>query len=399
MITIGLGVSSSVSVYKACEVLRGFQRRGCAVRVVMTANAARLVSPFLFGTLSGSKAIAGLFDEPSEWSVAHVALAKEISLLCVAPATANVIGKFAAGVADDALTTLYLAARCPVLIAPAMNEAMLDHAAVRANVEALRARGVRFVEPEPGYLACGDEGRGRLADPARIVEEGMALLGARATLRGRTVVVTAGPTREPLDPVRFVSNPSTGRMGFALAEEARDRGAEVRLVCGPGAAERPAGIAAVEVVTTAEMERAVADRAAGADVVVMAAAPADFGFARTFDRKVPKGELPPTVALAPTPDILRGLAARRRPGQVLVGFAAETGDAPGRAVAKMIDKGVDLMVANDVSEEGVGFGSDFNRVTLLRPGREPVTTGRLPKREIARRIWDEVEEILRARQG
>lgn len=398
MSTVVLGVSSSISIYKACEVLRGFQRGGCRVRVVMTANATRLVSPLLFDSLSGGKTVVGLFDRDVEWSVAHVSLAREAELLCVAPATANIIAKFAAGLADDFLSTFHLAVRCPVLLAPAMNTAMLEHPQTRANVDALRARGVAFVAPEAGYLACGDEGPGRLAEPSRIVEAGLALIRRGGSLSGRVVLVTAGPTREPLDPVRFLSNPSTGKMGYELAREARARGAEVILVSGPTTLPAPPGVAVDRAGSAAEMEAAVRRHFARADVVVMAAAVADFGFARIYPAKVRKGELPASLDIVPTPDILRGLAAEKG-GRILVGFAAETTDVLERAAAKLADKRLDLMVANDVSAPDAGFGSDFNRVTLLRPGREPRPSGRLTKREIAGLVWDAVEEIGRERQS
>ena len=273
-----LGISSSISAYKACEVLRGFQRAGYAVQVVMTRHATRLVTPLLLSTLSGRKTIVELFDETTDWSVAHVALAKEATLLCVAPATANVIAKFAAGIADDFLTTFYLAARCPVLVAPAMNEAMLLHPRTEANLARLKASGVTIVTPEAGYLACGDEGRGRLAEPAAVVAEGLRLMGRTRTLAGRKVLVTAGPTREPIDPVRFLSNPSSGKMGFALAAEAAARGADVVLVTGPATQPVPAGVGVVRVVTAEEMRRAVRRAYPKADVVIMAAAVSDFRF-------------------------------------------------------------------------------------------------------------------------
>ena len=254
---IALGVSSSIGIYKACEVLRGFQKNGLQVQVVMTKNATRLVSPLLFSSLSGLETIVDLFDEPAARTIGHVYLAKEISLLCVAPATANVLGKFANGVADDFLSTLFLAVRCPVLIAPAMNEAMFIHPRTQANIAVLRASGAEFVEPEQGYLACGDEGWGRLAEPEKIVREGLSLVGRTESLKGKTVLVTAGPTREFMDPVRFLSNPSSGKMGYELAAEAVRRGARVVLISGPSALLPPAGVKLQKVTTAAEMREAV----------------------------------------------------------------------------------------------------------------------------------------------
>ncbi len=391
--TVVLGISSSVSAYKACEVLRGFQRAGYAVQAVMTRNATRLVAPRLLSTLSGRRTIVELFDDATDWSVAHVALAREAALLCVAPATANVIAKFAAGIADDFLTTFYLAARCPILVAPAMNEAMLLHPRTRDNIARLKAAGVTVVEPEAGYLACGDEGRGRLADPAAIVEAGLRLMGRTRTLAGRKVLVTAGPTREPIDPVRFLSNPSSGKMGFALAAEAAARGADVVLVTGPSAEAEPAGVAVERVVTAEEMRRAVRRAWPKADVVVMAAAVSDFRFRRVLPRKARKAELAGPVELVPTPDILAELG-RAKGKKILVGFAAETGDLVARAAAKMKAKNVDLMVANDVRAKDAGFGADENRVTFLWPDGRKKSPPRGTKRAIGGLVWDEVEALL-----
>lgn len=391
--TVVLGIASSVSAYKACEVLRGFQRAGCVVQPVMTRNATRLVAPRLLSTLSGRRAIVELFDDATDWSVAHVALAREASLLCVAPATANVIAKLAAGIADDFLTTFYLAARCPVLVAPAMNEAMLLHPRTRDNLARLEAAGVTVVGPGTGFLACGDEGRGRLADPAAIVEAGLRLMGRARTLAGRKVLVTAGPTREPIDPVRFLSNPSSGKMGFALAAEAAARGADVVLVTGPSAEPEPAGVAVVRVGTAEEMRRAVGRAWPDVEVVVMAAAVSDFRFRRVLPRKARKAELAGPVELVPTPDILAELG-RTKGKRILVGFAAETGDLVARAAAKMKAKNVDLMVANDVRAKDAGFGSENNRVTFLWPDGRKKAPPRGTKREIGGRVWDEVEALL-----
>ncbi len=328
---IALGVSSSIGIYKACEVVRGFQKHGVDVRVVMTPNAARLVSPLLFSSLAGTRTIVDLFEEPDTRTIRHIELAKEISLLCVAPATANVIGKFAGGVADDFLSTLYLATRAAVLIAPAMNEAMYLDPQTQANMARLRSLGAEFVEPGQGYLACGDIGWGRLAEPEAIVAEGLRILARTASLEGRTVLVTAGPTREHLDPVRFLSNPSTGKMGYELAREAVARGARTVLVSGPTSLIPPAG-AKTEMVRTADEMRAACLKAfPKADVVVMAAAVSDFRFKETRAKKAAKSEIGTTLAdredpghpgpprreeeARPAPGRLRrGDARRRRPG-------------------------------------------------------------------------------------
>jgi len=393
MKTVALGVSSSIGIYKACEVLRGFQKEGCAVRVVMTPNATRLVSPLLFSALSGRDAVVETFDPGVTRSIGHISLAREISLLVVAPATANVIAKFASGLADDFLSTFFLAVRCPILVAPAMNEAMYLHPATQANLETLAARGVAFIEPEKGSLACGTEGWGRLAEPDKIVREGLRLMGRTERLRGKTVLITAGPTREFLDPVRFVSNPSTGKMGYALAEEALDRGARVILVSGPTHLVPPAGAELLRVKTTEDMKNAVDEAFPRTDVVIMAAAPADFAFEEIRSRKAGKASLSSSLAIRPTPDILQDLG-RRKGRAVLVGFAAETDDIEARAVRKMKAKALDLIVANDVGAEGIGFGWDENAVRMLWPSGEIRETGRMSKREISRVILDAVEDIL-----
>lgn len=389
---IALGVSSSIGIYKACEVLRGFEKAGFEVQVVMTKNATRLVSPLLFSSLSGLDTIVDLFDEPVARRVGHVALAKEISLYCIAPATANVIGKLAHGVADDFLTTLFLAARCPVLLAPAMNEAMYLHPRTQANIEALKALGVEFVEPDQGYLACGDEGWGRLAEPETIVREGLSFVGGGESLKGKVVLVTAGPTREFMDPVRFLSNPSSGKMGYELAREALRRGADVILVSGPATLPPPPGAKLERVTTAAEMKDAVLGAFPKADVVLMAAAVSDFRFKEVRPQKAKKADVAGTIAIERTEDIL-ALLGRKKKRQVLVGFAAETRDVIPNARKKMAEKGADLVVANPVGE-GRGFGADTNEVHIIRPSGPIRSTPRLTKREISRAILDEVEAVL-----
>lgn len=393
MKTIALGVSSSIGIYKACEVVRGFQKNGVEVQVVMTPNATRLVSPLLFSSLSGRTTIVDLFEEPVARTVGHIALAKEIALLCVAPATANVIGKFAGGVADDFLSTLFLASRSPVLLAPAMNEAMYLHPLTQANIARLRALGVEFVEPEKGYLACGDEGWGRLAEPEAIVKEGLRLIGRTASLKGRTVLVTAGPTREHLDPVRFLSNPSSGKMGYELAREAVARGATTILVSGPTSLVPPAGARTERVRTAAEMQEACLRVFPKTDIVVMAAAVSDFRFKDVRPRKAGKAEVGPALAVEKTPDILALLGEKKRKNQVLVGFAAETHDVLAHARKKLAAKKADLMVANSVGE-GMGFGTDDNAVRIIAPAGPVRDTGLLSKRELSRVIFDRIEAVL-----
>jgi phosphopantothenoylcysteine decarboxylase/phosphopantothenate--cysteine ligase len=390
---IALGVSSSVGIYKACEIVRGFQQAGVTVQVVMTPNAARLISPLLFSSLAGTKTIVDTFEEPEDRSIKHIALAKEIALLCVAPATANVIAKFAGGIADDFLSTLFLATAAPVLIAPAMNEAMYLDQKTQTNVARLRALGAEFVEAEKGYLACGDTGWGRLAEPEAVVKEGLRILERRASLEGRTVLVTAGPTREPLDPVRFLSNPSSGKMGYELAREAVARGAKTVLVSGPTSLIPPCGARTERVETAAEMEQACLKAFPKADIVVMAAAVSDFRFKAARDRKTAKDEVGSSLPIEKTTDILALLGRKKKPGQVLVGFAAETHDVAAHARRKLAAKKADLMVANDVGG-GRGFGTETNAVLIVDPAGPVQETGVLSKREISRIIFDRIEVLL-----
>jgi phosphopantothenoylcysteine decarboxylase/phosphopantothenate--cysteine ligase len=392
---IVLGVTSSISIYKACEVLRGFQRKGIDVQVIMTANAAKLISPRLFSALSGHPASVDLFGDNDSGRIAHISLAEEVSLLVVAPATANVIAKLANGIADDFLSTFYLAARCPVLIAPAMNEAMYLHPQTQANILRLQAAGVEFILPEKGYLACKEEGWGRLAAPDEIIRYSLAILGRSKSLKARTVLVTAGPTREPLDPVRFLSNRSSGKMGYALAAEAHRRGAKVILVSGPGPLLPPLGVELRPVETAAEMSREVKKSLPRADVLIMAAAVADFRPAGRSEQKIKKQDVPLSLKLVPTEDILGSLgrpAGRSR--KVIVGFAAETDNIAANASRKLKEKRLDLIVANDVSREGIGFDSDLNQVLIIGRDGTVFESPTASKREIGRLIMDRIEVFL-----
>jgi len=392
---IALGVTSSISIYKACEVLRGFQKKGIDVQVIMTPNAAQLISPRLFSALSGKKTAVDFFGEDDSGRIAHISLAEEISLLVIAPATANIIAKLASGVADDFLSTFYLAVRCPVLVAPAMNEAMYLHPQTQANILRLQAAGVEFVLPEKGYLACKEEGWGRLVAPEKIIEHGLALLEKGESLKARTVLVTAGPTREPLDPVRFLSNRSSGKMGYALAGEALRRGARVILISGPTLLYPPPGAELRPVETAADMAREVKKNLSRADVLFMAAAVADFRPADRSEQKIKKKEAPPALRLVPTEDILASLG---RPGgrakKIIVGFAAETANVTANASRKLREKKLDLIVANDVSREGIGFDSDFNQVVIIDKKGAVVESPTASKREISRLVMDRVEVLL-----
>ncbi|OGD21574.1 MAG: hypothetical protein A2Y69_10790 [Candidatus Aminicenantes bacterium RBG_13_59_9] len=388
-----LGVSSSVSVYKACDILRGFLKEGCPVQVVMTPNAAKLVSPRLFSALSGRSVAVDPFEEEEARRIAHVRLAQEAALLVVAPATANIIAKFAAGLADDFLSTLYLAATCPVLIAPAMNEAMLLNPQTQENIEKLKDRGVEFVEPESGSLACGDEGWGRLALPETIVRAGLRRIEAARSLAGKTVLVTAGPPRERLDPARFLSNRSSGRMGYALAAESLRRGARTILVTGPVSLVPPAGAETVRVESALEMRSEVLARFREVDAVIMAAAVSDFRFSETRPEKARKEDLPEAWRMARNPDILAELG-RMKSRPVLVGFAAETGDVEAGALRKLREKNCDLVAANDVSREGFGFESEDNELFFVEPSGRTTRTGRASKDELSRLVLDRVEVLI-----
>ena len=396
MALIALGVTGGIGAYKAVEVARGLQKRGHEVVAIMTASATRFVGPLTFEAITRRRVITDQFEPGANADIEHIALASSINLLIVAPATANLIGKFANGLADDFLSTLYTATRAPVLVAPAMNTQMFAHEAVRRNLETLAARGVRFVEPGEGYLACGWIGKGRLAEPDEIVAAAESILHPEGPLRGRRVLVAAGPTFEDLDPVRYLGNRSSGRMGFAIAEEAERRGADVTLVAGPTSVEPPAVRSVLRVRGAADMHRAVLEHASAADVVVMAAAVADYAPAEPARQKISKDVETLTLVLKRTPDILGNLGRQRLAsgkGPLLVGFAAETEQVVERARAKREEKHVDLIVANDVSRSDAGFDVDTNVVTIVGPeGSESLPLQ--SKSRVASEILDRVERLL-----
>jgi phosphopantothenoylcysteine decarboxylase/phosphopantothenate--cysteine ligase len=368
MALIALGVTGGVGAYKSVEVCRGLQKRGHDVVAIMTATATKFVGPVTFEAITRRPVITDQFEPGANSDIEHIALASTIDLLLVAPATANILGKFANGIADDFLSTLFISTRAPVLVAPAMNTQMFAHDAVRANLDTLAKRGVRFVEPGEGYLACGWIGKGRLAEPDEIVTAAESVLRPEGPLRGKRVLVTAGPTYEDLDPVRYIGNRSSGRMGFAIAAEAMRRGADVTLVAGPASLEPPAVRELVRVRSAAEMHRAVLERSDRMDLVVMAAAVADYAPERRAPQKVAKQDDTVTLTLKRNPDILADLGQRRLAagrGPVLVGFAAETEDVVAHARAKRERKHVDVIVANDVSRADAGFDVDSNAVTIV----------------------------------
>src|SRR5262245_26319614 len=395
MALIALGVTGGIGAYKAVEVARGLQKRGHEVVAVMTHSATKFVGPVTFEAITGRRVIQDQFEPGANAAIEHIALASTIDLLLVAPATANIIAKLANGIADDFLSTLYTATRAPVLVAPAMNTNMFAHEAVRKNLDRLAARGVRFVEPGEGYLACGWIGKGRLAEPDDIVAAADAIVRPAGPLRGQKVLITAGPTYEDFDPVRFIGNRSSGKMGYALAAEAVRRGAEVTLVSGPTSLEPPAARDVVQVRTAAEMHRAVMSRAGDMDVVIMAAAVADYAPDRA-PQKVQKGADTLTLVLHKTPDILGDLGHRRLSsgrGPALVGFAAETQDVIARAIEKRAKKHVDLIVANDVARTDAGFDVDTNAVTIVTAdGAESLPLQ--SKASVAGEILSGVERLL-----
>jgi len=396
---IALGVTGGVAAYKAAELVRRLQQEKLDVQVIMTRAAQEFITPLTFAALTGQKVITEMFapgDAASanvESAIEHIAVAQRIDLLLVAPATADILGQFAHGIAGDFLGTLYLATKAPVIVAPAMNVNMWEHPATQENIATLRARGVHVVDPGEGYLACGMTGAGRLASTESIVEKVCAVLGLRRDLEGRTVLVTAGPTREDIDPVRFLTNRSSGKMGYALAEAASRRGARVILVSGPTDLTVPGGVDWIPVRTSDEMRAAVRDRAAEADIIIMAAAVSDYRPAASHTQKLKRGEGSLTLQLEPTPDILAELG-REKGRSILVGFAAETNQVAENARAKLARKGAHMIVANDVTQEGAGFDADTNIVTLyLRDGRE-IPLPKLTKFEVANRILDQVLGLM-----
>jgi phosphopantothenoylcysteine decarboxylase / phosphopantothenate---cysteine ligase len=396
MSLVALGVTGGIGAYKAVEVARGLQKRGHEVVAIMTRSARRFVGPLTFEAITRRRVITDQWAPGMNADIEHIALTTEADLLLVAPATANTIAKFAHGIADDFLTAFFLASRAPALMAPAMNTNMLEHPAVAANLATLASRGVQFVDPGSGYLACGWVGKGRLAEPDAIVDAAHGLLAPVATLAGQKVLVTAGPTYETIDPVRFIGNRSSGRMGVALAAEAARRGAAVTLVLGPSSLALPPAAEIVRVRSAAEMHAAVLAAAAAVDVVIMAAAVADYTPADGPEpQKIAKNHDRLTLTLVKTRDILGDLGRARAGGHrpVLVGFAAETHDVVGRARAKLMAKQVDLIVANDVSREDAGFEVETNAATLITPD-QVVELPLQSKPALASRILDRVVELL-----
>jgi phosphopantothenoylcysteine decarboxylase/phosphopantothenate--cysteine ligase len=396
---ITVGVSGGIAAYKAAELVRALQRQALEVHVVMTEAAGKFVQPLTFAALTDHKVITSLWDDNGtasstyDSSIEHIGEAQWADALIVAPATANILAKFAHGIADDFLTTLYLATTAPVFVAPAMNVNMWEHPATQANLETLRQRGVRIVEPGTGELACGMVGAGRMAEPAAIAEAVLCALGRCHDLAGEVVLVTAGGTREALDPVRFIGNRSSGKMGYALADAAQSRGAKVILISGPSGLHPPAHCELIRITTAAEMRQAVLARMTEATLVIKAAAVADYRPVTVFEQKI-KRTGPLTLEFAPTEDILAEVVRLRRPGQLIVGFAAETENRMENGRAKLLAKGADAIVVNDVSGEGSGFDVDSNEATFLTLSTA-IELPRMPKRNLADCILDEILTLRR----
>jgi len=393
---VALGVAGGIAAYKAAEIVRLLQERGIRVQVVMTEAAQEFIKPLTFAALSAEKVITGMFagsgtEEPNiDSAIEHIAVAQSIDALLVAPATADVLAKFAQGIANDFLTTLYLATTAPVVVAPAMNVNMWNHPATQANLDALRKRGVRIVEPGEGYLACGMTGPGRLAENEAIVAAAMEALGASQELTGETVLITAGPTREKIDPVRYLTNRSSGRMGYALAEAALRRGARVLLVSGPAALTPPDAAEITRVESAEQMREAVLKLLPQATIVIKTAAVSDYRPKHTASQKI-KGKGALTLELEPTTDILAEIA-RKKDSQIIIGFAAETENALENARQKLSSKTLDAIVANDVSREGVGFDSDRNAVTIITHD-DVIEIPESTKWEVAQRVLDEIVRL------
>ncbi len=386
-----VGVTGGIAAYKTCELVSRLKKLHADVRVIMTKNATEFVAPLTFQSLSHNPVSVDTFANIQTWEIEHIALAQRADAFVIAPATANIIAKLACGIADDMLSTTALATHAPMLIAPAMNTAMLENTATQQNIKTLTQRGVHFIAPGTGMLACGTSGAGRMSEPEQIVEEILHVLKPRDDLAGLNVVVTAGPTAEPLDPVRFITNRSSGKMGYALAEAAAARGAHVTLISGPSALSIPQGVDFVRIGTTRELYDAVMAHA-DADVVVQSAAPADYRAKEVAPKKIKRTGDSLIIELVPNPDIAAALGERKHEGQTLVGFAAETNDLIANAQGKLKRKSLDLIVANDVTRAGAGFDVDTNIVTLIdKNGIKELPL--MTKREVADAIFDRVAAL------
>ena len=388
-----LGVTGGIAAYKACEVVSRLRKLHAEVDVIMTENATKLVAPLTFETLSNRPVCVDTFARIESWDVKHISLAQKADLFLVAPATANLMAKLAHGIADDMLSTTLLATKAPILLAPAMNTGMWTAEATQSNLKNLLERGVHTVGPDSGFLACGDTGSGRMSEPAQIVEAACSLLTAKQDLQGLKVLVTAGPTVERIDPVRYLTNDSSGKMGYAIAQAAAERGAEVTIVSGPVHIAPPKGVTVLPVQSTMDLYHTMLKNAPAQDIVIQAAAPADYRVENPADQKIKKNDGENLVlTLVENPDVAKVVGQQKQPGQVLVGFAAETQQVTDNAVKKLHKKNLDMIVANDVTAEGAGFGVDTNIVTLItHQGLTPLP--KMTKRQVGDRILDEALKL------
>ena len=388
-----LGVTGGIAAYKACELTSRLRKAGAQVYVIMTKNACQFVAPLTFETLSNHPVVTDTFARPSTWEVEHIALAKRADVFVIAPATANILAKMAHGIADDMLSTTVLATHAPILVAPAMNTGMWENVATQENVKLLSARSVRFIGPEGGFLACGDTGAGRMSEPSQIFDAIAETLNPRQDMKGLRVVVTAGPTQEKIDPVRYISNRSSGKMGYAIADAAIKRGADVTLVTGPTRLLIPQGVKGVSIQSTQDLLEAMTACCRDADIVIQAAAPADFAPVQVADEKIKKqGDGDLILTLRQIPDVAAQVGKMKHPGQTLVGFAAETNDVLQNAESKLAKKNLDMIVANDVTAPGAGFDVDTNIVTFVTHGGKE-TLPCLPKTQVAEELLDRVMKL------
>lgn len=393
--TVVLGITGGIAAYKACELASRLRKAGAETYVIMTKNACEFVAPLTFETLTNHPVVTDTFARPETWEVEHVALAKKADVFVIAPATANIMAKMACGIADDMLSTTVLATKAPVLIAPAMNTGMWENAATRQNTETLKKRGVHFVGPDGGYLACGDTGAGRMSEPEAIFDAICSLLCPVQDMTGLNVLVTAGPTRESLDPVRYITNHSSGKMGYAIAEAAQKRGANVTLLSGPVQLTAPVGVEVVDVLSTQDLYDSMMERCDRQHIIIQAAAPADFTpvtFAEEKIKKVNDGLM--TIELKETPDVAKAVGERKQKGQVLVGFAAETEKLTEHAKKKLSKKNLDMIVANDVTMPGAGFNVDTNIVTFIT-GEGMEEMPQLSKADVAEKLLDRAVKLYR----
>ncbi|WP_163192604.1 bifunctional phosphopantothenoylcysteine decarboxylase/phosphopantothenate--cysteine ligase CoaBC [Clostridium thermarum] len=385
-----LGVCGGIAAYKALEVVSALRKKDINVDVIMTEHATEFVTPLSFQSLSSNKVIVDMFEEPKVWEIQHISLAKKADLILVVPATANIIGKVANGIADDMLSTTIMASKAPVVFAPAMNTNMYENPIVQQNIEKLKAYGYTFIEPASGRLACGDEGKGKLPDPKLITEFALSKLYEIKDLMGKKVLITAGPTVAPIDPVRYICNHSSGKMGYALAEEARDRGAEVILVSGPTNLEPPVGVSVVKVNTNAEMLNAVLSFFHKSDIIIKCAAVSDFKVENYSNIKIKKDGNSVNLRLVQDNDILIELGKLKTQNQLLVGFAAESNDLIQNAKIKLAKKNLDYIIANDIMPTDTGFGSDYNKVNIISKDGSMISLDKMSKREVAEEIFNTI---------